>query len=145
MAAAPDPDRIVSTDARATDARATDAPSSAVGAGSGVGTDAIFGGDERMPVNPTTTFPASGTVLTANLVYVQHDATGGQDGSPIFYRPDPEDLCPLPPRPPWPWPWALRTVLGILSSGPSGGGPGAVNNIGTRITRAAYNNLMLWR
>ncbi|TDC76417.1 trypsin-like serine protease, partial [Micromonospora sp. KC606] len=27
---------------------------------------------------------------TASLLYVQHDATAGQDGSPIFYTPDPD-------------------------------------------------------
>ncbi|GIG86291.1 hypothetical protein Pen02_12270 [Plantactinospora endophytica] len=83
---------------------------------------------------------------SASVLYHRHDTSSGQDGSPIFTV-DPDDWCPTRPKPfPWPDPdpdpWR---VFGIHVSGPSGGGPGAVNNIGTRITELAYRNLMSWR
>lgn len=90
----------------------------------------------------------------ANLIYVQHDFTIGQDGSPVFYTPDPDDWCPLPPPPldiPCPCPppppcvCPIPAVLGILASGPYGSGPGLGNNLVTRITQPAYQNFQQWR
>jgi len=78
---------------------------------------------------------------SAGNVYHQHDTTGGQNGSPI-YQTDPDEWCPTWPKPPIP---PRGVVLAIHTSGPYGGGPGAVNNVGTRITQAVYNNLMAWR
>jgi glutamyl endopeptidase len=91
---------------------------------------------------------------TASALYVRHPLTSGQDGSPLFYTPDPDDWCPtIPPlvKPcpcPPPPPDCLcphETVLGILSSGPYGSGPGSTNNIALRITQQITNNLMQWR
>ncbi|MEH1017003.1 trypsin-like serine protease [Micromonospora sp. CPCC 206060] len=85
----------------------------------------------------------------ANTIYFQHDATAGQDGSPVYFQPDPDDWCPTRPPPlcpcPPPCPCQILTVVGILTSGPYGGGPGSSNNIGTRITQSVFNNLMTWR
>jgi glutamyl endopeptidase len=86
----------------------------------------------------------------ANFIYVQNDFTTGQDGSPVFYTPDP-DRCPPPriiipcPCPPLPCPCEIVTVFGILTGGPFGTGPGLTNNVVTRITPQAINNLMQWR
>ena len=88
----------------------------------------------------------------ASLLYVRNPFVGGQDGSPVFYTPDPDDWCPLPPPlvipcpcPPPPCVCPTLTVLGILARGPYGGGPSATNNVVTRITPAAINNFMQWR
>ncbi|MFY1670341.1 trypsin-like serine peptidase [Plantactinospora sp. WMMB334] len=89
----------------------------------------------------------------ASLLYVRHPSTGGQDGSPVFYTPDPDDLCPLPPPlvipcpcpPPPPCVCPILTVLGILAGGPYGTGPGVTNNIATRLTAPAINNFTQWR
>ncbi|MEO3928899.1 trypsin-like serine protease [Micromonosporaceae bacterium B7E4] len=83
---------------------------------------------------------------TASTIYHQHDTSTGQDGSPLYLS-EPDDWCPTRPKPiplpdPDPDPW---TVFGIHTSGPYGGGPGAVNNLATRITQAAYRELMSWR
>lgn len=105
----------------------------------------------------------------AEFFYVLHDATSGQDGSPLFLRrgPDatsgqdaspllpssdpPDDLCPtLPelvipcPCPPPPCLCPYSEVLGILISGPFGDGPGAYHNIVRRLTQPVINNLMQW-
>lgn len=87
-----------------------------------------------------------------NFLYLQHDFTSGQNGSPVFYTPDPDGLCPLPPQLvipcPCPQPPCLcpiEAVLGILTSDPFGGGPGLTNNIATRFTQPAINNLAQWR
>lgn len=89
----------------------------------------------------------------ASLLYVRHPFVGGQDGSPVFYTPDPDDGCPQPPPlvipcpcpPPPPCVCPILTVLGILASGPYGTGPGATNNIVTRMTAPVINNFMQWR
>lgn len=93
----------------------------------------------------------------ANALYVQHAFTSGQEGSPLYYTPNPDDWCPTlpplvipcpcPPPPPDPCmcPAPFATALGILTSGPYGSGPGRTNNIALRITQPVINNLMQWR
>ncbi|WP_428966169.1 trypsin-like serine peptidase [Micromonospora fluostatini] len=87
---------------------------------------------------------------TAGLLYAPHAFSGGQDGSPVFYTPDPDDWCPTPPQlvipcPCPPPPFTAQTALGILVSGPGGTGPGLTNSIATRFTAQAVSNLMQWR
>ncbi|MFG1888715.1 trypsin-like serine peptidase [Micromonospora sp. NPDC049051] len=88
-----------------------------------------------------------------NHFYVRHPFVGGQDGSPVFYTPNPDDWCPTRPPlvipcpcpPPPPCVCPNPAVLGILASGPYGTGPGATNNVVTRITTPVINNFMQWR
>ncbi|MEU7934722.1 trypsin-like serine peptidase [Micromonospora echinofusca] len=90
---------------------------------------------------------------STSFFYVRHPFVGGQNGSPVFYTPDPDDWCPTRPPlvipcpcpPPPPCVCPVPTVLGILASGPYGAGPGATNNIVTRITAPVVNNYLQWR
>nr|QLJ98454.1 trypsin-like serine protease [Micromonospora carbonacea] len=89
----------------------------------------------------------------ASVLYVRHPLVGGLDGSPVSYTPDPDDWCPVRPPlvipcpcpPPPPCVCPIPTVMAILSRGPSGVGPGATNNIATRMTLPIINNFMQWR
>ncbi|MFI7024401.1 trypsin-like serine peptidase [Micromonospora sp. NPDC049900] len=88
---------------------------------------------------------------TATQLYAAHSFSGGQDGSPVAYTPDPEDWCPLPPRLDFPWPKPpcpcppTLTALGILSSGVGGTGPVHTSSVVTRLTQQALTNYAQWR
>ncbi|WP_245722881.1 trypsin-like serine peptidase [Micromonospora matsumotoense] len=89
----------------------------------------------------------------ASFLYVRHPLVSGLTGSPVFYTPDPDDWCPVRPPlvipcpcpPPPSCVCPIPTVLGILTRGPYGSGPGATNNMVTRVTLPIINNFLQWR
>lgn len=70
----------------------------------------------------------------SDKIYYQNDTVGGMSGSPVYkYRSAGSPYC------------VGYCSMAVHTNGVGGSYPSSVNNAGTRITQAKFNNLIYWR